>query len=200
MTQSIILFAVITTAVLTASDVNADKKWQKHGSEDGISVFTAHFPASNVPNVKAVTIVNAPTEKVWKYVTDTIQINGLKDKRTIDSCGAGCDYVYVRLGNWMITDRHYVIKVNWRVSDVDGYPGYVREWAQTSERQAKNPKGMPVRSIQGSWTLTPVNNGKQTRITYINHLDLGGSVPASLFSRGFVNNAYDILKNIRNNA
>ncbi|MBN2719304.1 MAG: hypothetical protein JXX14_25870 [Deltaproteobacteria bacterium] len=200
MINSVVTVSLATAALVLVSDVNAKGKWERHGKEEGISVFTTNHPKSEVPEVKAVTTINAPTPRVWEYVTETIKIDGLKEHNTIDSCGNGCDYVYVRLGNWMIKDRHYVVKVNWQVTDVDGYPQYVRRWTKTNERKPVNPKGIPVRNVQGSWTLTPIDGGKRTRITYINHLDLGGSVPPSLFSRGFVSNAYDILKNIRNNA
>ncbi|MBN2526306.1 MAG: hypothetical protein JXR76_07925 [Deltaproteobacteria bacterium] len=200
MFQSMTFTSIAVASMILVSDVNANGKWEKHGKEDGIIVYTTGYPQSKVPLVKAVTVVNAPSDKVWQYITQSMEIDGLKDRRTLDTCGRGCDYVYVRMGNWMITDRYYVIKVNWSVSDKEGHPQYFRRWSKTSERKPAGTKGVPVRSIRGSWTLTPIDNGKRTRITYINHLDLGGNVPPLLFSRGFVSNAYDLLRNIRKNA
>lgn len=200
MVNSIITMSVTVAALSLVSDVNATGEWEKHGKKSGIAVFTSILPSSDVPKVKAVTEVNAPTAQVWKYITESITIDGLKMRRTLDSCGEGCDYVYVRVGNWLIKDRHYVVKVRWGVEDVDGHPQYVRRWSKTKDRKPMSARAIVVRNIQGSWTLTPIDNGKRTRITYINHLDLGGSVPTSLFSRGFVSKAYDILRNIRKNA
>jgi len=54
-----------------------------------------------------------------------------------------------------------------------------------------------VRGIQGSWRLEPCDGGRKTLATYTNHLDLGGSVPAALYSLGFVRNAYDVIAKVR---
>lgn len=199
---------MVNTTVATAmafftltivSDVTADQKWKKHGSQNGISVYTSRLPMSDVPNVRAVTVIDAPTEQVWNYITKTIKINGLKDRRRVGSCGSGCEYVYVRLGNWMMTDRHYIAKIKSEKTVLNGYTKFVRTWTKASRENLPANNAMNVSSVRGSWTLTPIENGTKTRVIYVNHLDLGGNIPPGLFSKGFVGNAYDILKNIHNN-
>ncbi|MBN2343343.1 MAG: hypothetical protein JXX29_20730 [Deltaproteobacteria bacterium] len=200
MLNSTFITVCAAATLMLVSDVNARESWEKHGVENGIVVFTATEAGSNVPSVKAVAVVNAPTEEVWQYITESMQVDGLKMRRNLGSCGDGCDYVYVRMGNWMITDRHYVAKVKWTRELVDGYPKYVRVWNKTADKKPLGGNAIVVSSVRGSWTLEPIQNGKKTRITYINHLDLGGNVPPSIFSKGFVSNAYDIIKAIKKNA
>jgi hypothetical protein len=175
--------------------------WEPHGKRDGVAVWVAVQPDSDVPRVKAMTIVDAPTDQVWTYITGPgMELDGLKVRKRMGSCGDSCEYIYFRLGNWMIEDRHYVVKMQWRIEERDGQRHYSRWWTMPAERQPHGQGAASIHNIQGSWQLESVDGGRKTRVIYINHLDLGGDVPSGLYSIGFVKSAYEILGNIRNEA
>lgn len=190
--------AAIPLAALAAPGAGG---WALHGERDGVTVWTADTPGSDVPTVKAVAEIDAPTGRVLGFITGpAMRFDGLKEMKEIDRCGEGCRYVYFRMGNWAITDRHYVVRMEWRAERVPGGISYTGVWSLPPERQPQSDDAVGVRGIAGSWRIEPVSGGRRTRATYVNHLDLGGSIPSFLYSLGFVRHAYDVLAKVRREA
>ncbi|MBN2802282.1 MAG: hypothetical protein JXR91_04220, partial [Deltaproteobacteria bacterium] len=194
---------ILLSLIILPINIDAASSWSKHGSKQGVTLFVQDFPKSDVPKVRAITIINSPTDNVWNFITGPgmkNKIKGVKDSKHLGSCGENCDYIYVRLGNWMIADRQYVVKMKWSEKDVNGSHRYIRYWKKTNEISLPNKNAMNVNSINGSWLLEPMDGGKKTRLTYENHLDLGGSVPAHLFTSGFINKAYELMVMLKSEA
>jgi len=182
-------------------NVQAASSWDYDGRKEGVAVYTREVKGSDVPMVKAVTVVSARPEQVWNMISGGyLKVDGLKERRALGTCGEGCEYIYVRLGNWMITDRHYVIRIQNRIEEVNGQKRYVRTWTKALDRKPQGAGAMDVNQISGSWIMEPIEDGTKTQLTYINHIDLGGSVPSSLFSPRFVEKSYDILSNMKRRA
>jgi hypothetical protein len=178
--------------------VNAGKSWTKHGHKSGVTVSTAPVEGSDVPRVRAVVTIDASPDEVWDTITgNTLKMKGLKEKKHLGSCDDRCDYIYFRMGHPLIKDRQYVVKVRSTVTEKDGLNHYRRTWVRTDDKGAVDSGALTVEAISGSWTLKPIDGGKRTRLVYVNHIDLGGNVPASLFSKGFIGNAYKLLEKIK---
>jgi len=47
--------------------------------------------------------------------------------------------------------------------------------------------------ISGAWLIQPLDGGASTRLTLINHMDLGGKISKKMFAMGFVKSVYKIL-------
>lgn len=196
--SSIGIEATTVIAMLLAPSAGQAAAWTKDGHKGGVTVYTAPAEGSAVPRVKAVTTVEAGTDVVWAGLGKALShTKGLKQIERLGSCGENCEYVYQRLGNPLIKDRHYVLKMRWSVEEKDGARTYRRSWAVTTEKPVIGTGAILVDKVSGSWTVAPVDGGKATRITYVNHMDLGGNVPASLFSKGFVDTAYKLLGKLR---
>ncbi|MBW2264516.1 MAG: hypothetical protein JRG91_21330, partial [Deltaproteobacteria bacterium] len=173
-------------------------KWKKHGVKKGVTVYTQTVEGSGVPRIKAVSTVTATTDEVWDSFQSTLKTTkGLKQFKKLGSCGENCEFIYQRLGNALIKDRHYVVKMRWTINEKDGARTYRRMWNKTSEKSPEGKGALPVQAISGSWTFKPTDVPGQTRIVYVNHMDLGGSVPDGLFSMGFVSYGYKIVAKLR---
>ena len=151
--------------------------------------------------VKAVATVDAAPDKVWKTIQNgNVKMSGLKERREVGTCGQGCELIYVRLGNLLIDDRHYVVKMQTAEEAADGGSRYTRNWAKVDRNSALEGKdAVDIRNIRGSWSAEPIDGGTKTKLTYINHLDLGGMIPASFFAPKFVSKTYDIISKIKKN-
>jgi hypothetical protein len=183
---------------IAAGQVRAAGKWKKHGSKNGVVVFVKEVEGSDVPRVRGKTVVDASTDEVWEGLSKILKKSkGVKKIKVLGTCGEGCRFVYQRLGHPLIKDRHYVLEMRESVSEQDGLRTYRRSWKKTAKKPLPGSSALEVEKVSGSWKLVPVDAGARTRITYINHMDLGGSVPDGLFSKGFVENAYKLLGKLR---
>lgn len=192
---TIIAFAML---ILPPRMVDAGTSWTKHGQKSGVSVSTAPVEGSEVPRVRAVVTIDASTDEVWDTITgNTLKMKGLKEKKNLGSCDDQCDYIYFRMGHPLIKDRQYVVKVRSTVTEKDGLKSYRRTWVRTDDKGAVGSGALTVKEISGSWVLKPMEGGERTRLVYSNHLDLGGSIPASLFTKAFIKNTYKLLSKIR---
>ncbi len=182
-------------AMSAATDAGA---WEKHGTEKGVTVYTAGVEGSDVPRVKAVTTLDATTDEVWERLGEVLgKTKGLKQIKRLGTCGENCEYVYQRMGHPLIKDRHWVVKMKWTATGDDGTRTYRKTWKKTDEMDVIGTGALPVEHLSGSWTLAPAGDGSRTRITYVNHMDLGGNVPAALFGKGFIECAYTLLGKFR---
>jgi hypothetical protein len=189
---------LITATLITAAAPSHAAKWEKDGSKAGVTVYKRSVEGSKIPQVKAVTTVDASTDEVWEYLSTGLKKSKkVKVAKNLGSCGANCKYVYHRLTHPLIKDRHYVIKMKWSVTGAEGQRTYKRTWKKTNEKKVESKGSMLVEKISGSWHVKPIEGGTKTRLTYVNHMDLGGSVPSGMFSNGFIKQTYKILKRIR---
>jgi hypothetical protein len=173
-------------------------KWKKNGTKNGVTVYTKDVEDSGVPRVKAVTTVAATTDEIWERFRSTLKkTKGLKQFKKLGSCGEHCELIYQRLGNALIKDRHYVLKMRWTVEEADNGRTYRRIWKKTSKKMPDAGGALPVQALSGSWTFRPTDTPGQSRIVYVNHMDLGGNVPDGLFATGFVKAGYKLVSKLR---
>ncbi len=191
----------ITTSIIIALSISsiahAGSKWTKHGTKNGVTVYTQPVEGSDVPRVKAVTTVSGDAEEVWNSLGSMTKKGGFKVFKKLGPCGENCEYIYQRLGHALMKDRHYVIKMRWSESEEDGLKTFKRSWRKTDERDVIGTGAIPVEKISGSWTFKAVDGGERTRIVYLNHMDLGGNVPDGIFTNGFIKHGYKILAKFR---
>ncbi len=200
MSNHIAVTLPVLVILLVPPAVHAKKgaSWEKHGVKKGVTVYTQKVEGSGVPRVKAVTTVNVTTDDVWEHFQSTLkQSKGLKQFKKLGSCGENCELIYQKLGNALIKDRHYVLKMRWSIKEENGARTYRRVWKKTNQKTPVGDGALPVQSLNGSWTFKPANGNSQTRIVYVNHMDLGGSVPDGLFASGFVSHGYKIVSKLQ---
>jgi hypothetical protein len=194
---------LIVAALLAPLAVWAGKaKWVKDGYKKGVSVYTRSVEGSEIHEIKAVATINTSTDKVWDHlVTSKTFVATMPDvvkSKKLEDCGENCGYWYQVLKHPPIKTRHYVLKVQWKITENDdGTTSYRRWWKVT--KAVKPPSGdyLLVEKVSGAWNLKPKDGGKKTVITYRNHIEMGGKVPVALVNSGAISNGYKFLQNLR---
>lgn len=194
---------LVVVALLAPLAVWAGKgKWVKDGYKNGVSVYTRSVEGSEIHEIKAVATINTSTDKVWDHlVTSKTFVATMPDvikSKKLEDCGENCGYWYQVLKHPPIKTRHYVLKVQWKITENDdGTTSYRRWWKVT--KAVKPPSGdyLLVEKVSGAWNLKPKDGGKKTVITYKNHIEMGGKVPVALVNSGAVSNGYKFLQNLR---
>ena len=177
------------------------RAWNEHGEDDGVIVHTRPVAGSDVPAVRATGVIDAETSVVWDYLTGPkVKVKGLRQKVVLGQCNSHCEYIYMRIGHPLITDRHYVVKMDTRTQQRGEAIEYTRNWDRTNEKPLLPNDAMTVSKIQGSWKLEPIDGGRKTRLTYTNHIDMGGNLTGYFFRRGFISKAYSIVQELREGA
>jgi hypothetical protein len=202
MSRNRVLRVVLVAALLLPAAAAAGEKWQKDGVKGGVSVYTREVAGSEIKEIKAVAIIDTTTEKVWEHlVTSKTFVATMPDvikSQKLEDCGENCGYWYQVLKHPPIKDRHYVLKVQWQVNEnEDGTRSYRRWWKVTTDVKPPASGMLLVEKVSGAWNLAPVEGGKKTRITYRNHIEMGGSVPTALVNSGAVSNGYKFLQNLK---
>jgi len=187
--------------VVAAGEVGA-AEWKKDGSKGGVTVYTKEVEGSKILQVKGVATIDAPTTDVWDHLVDRKKfleaMPDVVESKDIGSCGDDCAYYYQKLHHPPLKDRHYVLKVKWKITeDEDGNKTYKRSWNATKAKKPPESGPMLLDKCKGYWKLVPKDGGEKTRITYVNHIEMGGKVPVLLVNNGAVSNAYEFLKNLK---
>lgn len=195
-----VLLYLAIVSFTAASRSKASENWSHHGTKEGITVFVSEMTGSDIPVVKAVTVVDASVEEVWRYITGPRETaTGLKQRVVLGSCGSSCEYVYVRFGHPLIDDRHYVVKLEDSIKNQGDGTAYSRHWVKTRDKSTLANNAIEVVEISGRWTLEPIDKGRRTKLTYKNHMDPGGNLSGYIFRSGFIKSAYSILTELRKN-
>jgi len=186
---------LLVAASLCVNVSAAEKvKWEKHGYKKGVTVYTMPVKDSLIPRVKAVTKIEATTDAVWDHIIDPeTHEKGFAAFKELGPCGKNCTYIYQRITHPLMKDRHYVIKMRNKIIEKDGLRTYRRWWRKTDEKPVEKADAIVADSISGAWILQPLDGGRSTRLTMLNHMDLGGKISKKLFAMGFVKSHYKIL-------
>lgn len=196
---SLALVAALLAPVIAAA---AETSWEKDGTKDGVTVYKRKVEGSDVREVKGVAVIGAPTDEVWTHlITSSTFVKTMPDiikSKKLKDCGENCGYWYQVLDHPPIKKRHYVLKVQWTIKEnEDGTRSYRRWWKVTTAVKPPVSGLLLVKKVSGAWNLVPKDGGKKTRITYRNHIEMGGKVPLALVNSGAVANAYKFLKNLK---
>ncbi|MBW2261902.1 MAG: hypothetical protein JRG91_08020 [Deltaproteobacteria bacterium] len=201
-TKKIMPMLVIAAIILPLAVAAGGNKWEKDGYKGGVSVYTRTVEGSEIKEIKAVATIGTSTDKVWDHlITSKTFVSVMPDvvkSKKLKDCGENCGYWYQVLKHSPLKDRHYVLKVQWKITEnEDGTKSYRRWWKVT--KAVKPPSGnfLEVEKVSGAWNLKPKDGGKKTVITYKNHIEMGGKVPNSLVNSGAVSNGYKFLKNLK---
>jgi len=177
-----------------------DGKWQKEFTEDGVTVWSRNIEGTKVIQVKAFTVVNQNPDVIWRGLQEDGKfmkcMPNVIIKKDFEKCGENCKLTFQKIHRAPLKDRTYVIKVTWTRKEENGKIIIHHVYKQVKGHKMATQNGMEVDNIFGRWELVS-EDGKTTKFTYINHVDLGGLVPASLVNKSLKENAAKFLKNLK---
>jgi hypothetical protein len=189
------LFSFCFTSLLNAEQ----SPWQLRGTHEGIPVYTRQVEGSPILEYKANVIVDAPMPKVIALFEDEKQIRRWYYQcvlsKLVENEGPKQEVIYLILHlPWPVAARDFVFR---RTRSEDPANGIIIYTLTALPDRLPPVKGMiRVQSIKSSWTFRSLPEG-QTELTFQQHTDPGGSIPASLINEMAVDTPFYSLKNFR---
>ena len=169
----------IVAALALVTDSHGVKVQMRTDVKDIQVVADGEFAASPAKIIAAMT--NYEHARDWqKQLSESKVLK--RDEHSLD--------VYQKIKMPVISDRDYVLHVTWGEDDKGG-------WMKFKAIDAPPTKGvtrMPVH--EGSWRLDKGANGTQAH--YEVHMDLGGSLPASMARKNVAKSIPDFFEGLRN--
>jgi hypothetical protein len=198
--------AVTALALLSSSPLESvanDVGWRKAAQEDGISVFTRERKDTNLQEVKAVGMINAPPAKVWAAITDyenykkTMPYTEVSRVISRDPDGKTL-YFYSVINAPLVSRRDYLIRItNESPAPEDASGVWKSVW--TCSDKGPGPQKDLVRVLvnDGAWLLQSKEDGHKTLATYYVYTDPGGSIPRWIANKANGTAVPNVFKSIR---
>jgi hypothetical protein len=195
------LITVFFLAVFFYSNLlNADQStWQLRETRAGIPVYTRQVNGSAILEYKANVIVDAPTSKVIALFEDERQIRRwyyqCVRSELVESEGPNKEIIYLILHlPWPVASRDFVFR---RTKTQDPKSGVITYSLTALPNRLPLVKGIVrVNSIESLWSFKSLPQG-QTEISFQQHTDPGGSIPASIINQLAVQTPFYSLRNFR---
>jgi hypothetical protein len=174
-------FAALLPLVL----LGAEPRWEIATNADGVKVYRRERSESDVREMKAIGLIDAPPADVWKAVTD--YDNYAKTMAYVEEArvlaregGDKVTLLYSKLNIPLIDRRDYIIRLV-DESEWQAGKGFLKvSWKAVNDMDDKMPvtKGVVrIRVNDGFWLLEPREEGRKTFATYSLYTSPGGSVP-----------------------
>lgn len=157
--------------------------WQKSADTDGVTVYSRERKDNSIRELKAVGVINAPPQTVWKVLRDYPNYKNtmpyMKSSNVIGvEEGGKITYLYSIVSAPLISQRDYVLKITDDSDWQDGKGFLKSSWTAANDKGPPETKNMVrIKVNEGSWKLEPKDDGKRTLATYYLFTDPGGSVP-----------------------
>jgi ribosome-associated toxin RatA of RatAB toxin-antitoxin module len=173
--------------------------WQEVAEDDGITVWAREVPDSNIREVKAEAIVNAPAERVWAVLADTQAypefMPYVLETKILGKHETG-HFEYQRIDPPVVDMRDYAVRV---VLEADPAAGkFKRSWSPANDKAPPLMDGVVrVQVNQGSWTIESVGS-KQAHVEYYLYTDPGGAIPGWLANKANNTSVPTLMRAVRN--
>ncbi len=190
------------TMVVLASDPAAEVGWEVAKQMDGLTVYAREREGSAVREMRAVGVIDAPPERVWKalrnyerYAQDMPYTEEARVLARED--GDRITWLYSVINAPLVDRRDYVIRLVDESKWKDG-KGYLRvTWKPANEKAPSRPDNIVrVQINEGYWHLEPAEGGK-TKATYYVYTDPGGSLPRWVANRANSTAVPDVFEHVR---
>lgn len=190
-------FVAAVLAVLPA--LAGDGGWEKAAEKDGIVIYNRKRPGSDIAEVRAVGVIDAPPWVVKNVIDDAGRYKEFMPYTKASEIlkrEPGAVVTYQRLDAPIIANRDYTIRiVDESRKLLDGRVVYKNVWRPANHLGPKEQDGVVrVKVNEGYWLLEDASDGKKTRVTYYLYTDPGGSLPAFVVNAANNNAIPDLFK------
>ena len=191
------------TMVLLAADPAADEGCEVAKKTDDLTVYARERKGTKVREMRAVGVIPAPPQKVWKAIRDydayTETMPYTEVSRVISREGGDkVIYLYSVINAPLVDRRDYAIRLVDESKWKDGQ-GYLRvTWKPANDKAPEKPDNVVrVEINEGYWHLEPADGGKKTKATYYVYTDPGGSVPQWIANRANGTAVPNVFEHVR---
>jgi uncharacterized membrane protein len=177
--------------------------WKQVARDDGISVLARTPEGSEVSEVKASTLIDAPAADVWRVIRDYANYSKTmpytEESRVVSTEGEGKVITFYCLVNAPLVDkRDFAIRILDESDWKDGKGFMKATWtAATQGAPAEREGVVRVKLNRGYWLLEPREDGKKTFVTYYIYTHPGGSLPAWVADKANKSSVPDLLRAVR---
>ena len=175
--------------MLLAAD---EPRWELAAEETGLKVYGRKRPESEIREMKAMGLVDATPQEIWKVVRDlehyTTTMPYMEEGKVLSrEADDKVIYFYSKLNTPLVDRRDYIIRLvdesDWR----DG-KGFLKvSWTVVNDKDdlvPVKPDVVRIRVNSGHWLLEPREDGKKTFVTYYLYTAPGGSIPNFVANKG----------------
>jgi ribosome-associated toxin RatA of RatAB toxin-antitoxin module len=158
-------------------------EWQT--LQQGKVIVRQHTAPHTVPSVEAKILISKPPEKVWVVVSDQKTLLGeerkVKRVQVLSKTGNRQSVAFTVLMTHLLPSFNYIL---------------AQELSPPHALTFRRVSGS-FRDIQGSWHLTPAENGSKTILSYNLKLDPGPLVPHALILAAVKSDLPDFMRNAK---
>ncbi len=171
----------LAAGVVARAEDPAD--WAK--LSQGLVIVREQVAKNAIPAVEAKILVSKPPEKVWRVVSDPVKLmqeeRKVKRVKVLSQAGNKQQVQFSVLMTRLLPSFDYVL---------------LQELFPPSLLTFRRLSGS-FKEIQGSWRLTPVEEGQKTILTYTLKLDPGPLVPKSMMLNAVKSDLPTMMRNAR---
>jgi hypothetical protein len=183
----------------------AEPAWEKVADTEGIVVYTRGREGTNIREVKATGMIDAPPQSVWAFIRDypnyTKNMPYTRESIVLATENEGkTTFFYSVLDFPFIDSRDFVLKILDESDWKDGAGFLKSTWKTTTEHTVKERRRLVrIRVNEGYWLLEPKENGAKTWATYYVFTDPGGAIPTFIVNKANSTAVPDLMRAVRKN-
>ncbi|MGQ0506988.1 MAG: START domain-containing protein [Myxococcaceae bacterium] len=192
------MISLISLMILAASP-DTGPGWEQSAREDGITVFSREKAGTPVREMKAIGLIDADPQAVWKALRDYAHYDKTmpytEESKVLEAESDGkVIYFYSVVNAPLVSRRDYVIKL---VDESDGSGTLLVTWSAVDGKMPEKDGRVRVKINDGFWRLEPRENGKKTFATYYVYTDPGGAVPKWIINKANKGAVPDVFRALR---
>lgn len=197
------LLYALPVLMLLSADKPATVPWESAGEDDGITILSRTRPGSDVHEMKAQGIIDAPPIEIWKALRDydhyTQTMPYTEKSKVVEKSADGkVLWFYSVINAPLVSRRDYTIKITDETDYKNGKGKMKVSWTAAPDKGPKPQEGVVrVKINDGYWELQPVANGTKTYATYYVYTDPGGSLPTWIVNKANGSAVPDVFNAIK---
>ena len=176
--------------------------WEKYDNDDGVTMYINESVPTGVDAVRVDTVLPYPADQLFPIITDPERAKSysfIKEFRPIENHGTW-GYLYQRVRATGVDDRDFTVRLDLFQPDTPNAGPYGWRWIQANEHGPKETDAVRATVAAGSYVLTPIANGTQTRVSYRIWFDPGTWVPDFLVNPAVRSSAKETVIRLRKDA
>lgn len=197
--------ALVLAAVAAGSPPTPEGRWELKAREEGVFVYNRDRHGSDIRELKATAIIQAPPKAVWAVIRD---YERYKDNMPYTEAsrvlaredGGRALHFHSVINAPLVSRRDYVIRVLDESDWKDGKGFLKASWTLSTQGPPPADDVVRVPHNEGYWLLEPRDGGKTTFATYWLFTDPGGAIPTFIANQANSIAIPDLFRALRKKA
>jgi hypothetical protein len=197
-----LVLALLLPCAAQASEEEQWAPWLAEHDKNGLQLETRKNQQTGVLETRATARLGCTTDRLWELLTNNesflrLMPDMLESRPVKGQDAHGEGWWYQRISKAPISDRDYTLHVQWTIEESALGRKYFRWWSiDGGSGPAPKENVLRLHTNNGSWSFLPVE-GARTDFTYINYVELEGSLWKVITNRAAKSNAIEFLQNLQ---